>query len=112
MKLLILALVCLPLSAKAWEISFSVLAVARGADLYSSRGLYEKNLLLRAPDGRFSMERGLAVTVPTLVLVQVVQRWAIRKWPASRTPFTVTNFVLAGATLGVVAHNERIRQWH
>ena len=109
MKILVALLLCLPLSAQTWEFSFSALAVSRGADLYSSRGLYESNPLLRGPDGRFSMARGLAVTIPTLVFVHGVQKWAMRKWPSSRTPFIVTNFVMAGVTLGVAAHNERIR---
>jgi len=107
--LAVVAFMCPLLSAQAWDISFSALVAARSADLYSSRGLYESNPLLRSPDGRFSMARGVAVAVPSLVFVQVVQKWAIRKWPQARKPFTIVNFAVAGATVGVVAHNERLR---
>jgi hypothetical protein len=44
-----------------WGISIGIVVAANAADLYSSRGGYETNPLLRSADGRFNLGSGVAL---------------------------------------------------
>jgi hypothetical protein len=96
--------------SRLYNVSLGVLSVGHVADIASSSGGFEANPLLRRPDGRFSLSRGVwlkAATSGTSVVVQqILRRKQPREWHKYGKLFTVLNIGI-GATAGVIA----VRNW-
>lgn len=103
MKLLLfLALAASTQVQTQWEASAAFFAASQGADIASSRGMYELNPLLG--EGRFGAKQ---MTIKlSLSAALLASEWLIlRKHTAWRKTFTALNYVAGGATFGVAARN-------
>lgn len=76
-RLVLLALLSVPLPAADW--TFSVMVVGGTADVASSLGRYEANSLARGPAGRFSPARAIPLKAGICAGLWLVRR----KWPTT-----------------------------
>ena len=95
---------------KVWLASVVALGVANTADLHSSGGLWERNPLLRGPDGRFSARKGIlikSIASGGLALLEVI---LLKKMPGMNLhkPFAITNMVATGVVATTAVRNYHI----
>ncbi|MCS6953979.1 MAG: hypothetical protein RMK57_04885 [Bryobacterales bacterium] len=91
------------LSTKAKRrLTFAAVAVAQILDVHSSLGRREANPLLRGPDGRFSVGRGVGVKLGVLAGL-----WAAQELYPSQE-WNWVNLGYAGATTAIAIRNYRL----
>jgi hypothetical protein len=91
----------LPLS---WKLSLAPLLASQGLDAASSYGKRELNPLLATPQGQFGISSVVVKAGVTAGMIGV-EYLIVKAHPAAARFFTKINWVAAGATSGVAAHN-------
>lgn len=118
MKLALLLTLSLPLWAQntftlehhdrtALRLSQAALLATMLADVLSSRGMVERNVLLGRGDFLMRRQGIRAISITSAVIV--AQFLISKEWPAMRTPLKWMNYTTAIAHAGAATHNWTIK---
>jgi hypothetical protein len=104
-RLLLILLLALPCAAgdRLWRVSLAAVAGASVADVASSVGGQECNVLAAGRGGRFAVGRGAAIKAGVFGANLAVQTKARRH----RKLATIINFAVAGLYTAAAIHNTR-----
>lgn len=86
-----------PRWSKRWIISVATLAAASFADVYTSKGKFEANPLLRDPTGRASVGKMVAFKTGAIGGTVLVEALLARKQESGYKSATILNFGLSAA---------------
>lgn len=107
MRILLALLLACPCIAqdRLWKASLVAVAGASVADVASSVGGYESNMIARSGDGRFAVRRGIVIKASIFGANLAMQTKAKRY----RKLATVINFAVSGLYVGAAVHNARVK---
>ena len=89
---------------RAWLASLLAVAGSNGLDIASSYGKRELNPLLQGGNGSFDMS-SVGRKAAIVSVMELPQLFLVRRSPRRMRMFTIVNFALSAALVGVSAHN-------